>query len=131
MKTSSHKDIYNRVKSVLLERFPKEALYINDAQETIFLDGMHYFDYRCRCVLILSDNFYGRDFVYVPKLKYYLCEDRVETYQSNGKPATNLTQYDTIKYPTIEQINKICDDIIFEIKKIKYEIALSKIKEDF
>ena len=131
MKTSNHKEIFNRVKSVLLERFPIQALYINDSQETIFLNGMCCFDYKCKCVLIITDNYFNCDVIYAPKLKYNPCEDIVEIYQSNGELATQLTQYDTIKNPTIEQINKVCDNIIYQIKKVKNEMALSKIKEDF
>ena len=131
MKTSYHKEIYDRVKSVLLEHFPIEALYINDSQETIFLNGMYCFDYKCHYVLIYSDKFYDGKILYAPKLKYNQCEDRVETYQSNGKLATTLTKYYSIKNPTIEQINKVCNNINYQIKKVKYEMALSKIKEDF
>lgn len=131
MKTSNHKEIYDRVKSVLLERFPIQALYINDSQETIFLNGMVCFDYKCHYVLIITDNFYGSGVLSAPIIKYNPCDDRVEIYQNNGEHAYQLTQYDSLQNPTIEQINKVCDDIIYQIKKVKNEMALSKIKEDF
>ena len=57
--------------------------------------------------------------------------DQVYPTESDGTLAHWLSQYKKLENISLSQFEKVCDDILYKIKQIKYKIALSKINEDF
>ena len=57
--------------------------------------------------------------------------DQVYPTEADGTLAHWLSQYKKLENISLSQFEKVCDDILYKIKQIKYKIALSKINEDF
>jgi hypothetical protein len=120
--------VYNRISEILKKRFPAESIL--GANHSIMVDSGYFLGDKCGYALILyRDSKEG--LLYPHHLSYDPQNKRIDVYRKDNHRAWLLSQYEHIKYPSIEQINKVCDRVLSDIKRAKEQLKLISISKDF
>lgn len=124
---------YYRVKEALYSHFPKEAIYDNPSDYSIYLHAQYYFKEEGQCVLMLYDNdrlIYPHHLDYVHCLPHYEYTG-VACMTKDNKPVTTYKEYMENLSPTPKDIENLIGFISHELTRMKEYIKLKKIKDDF
>lgn len=124
---------YYRVKEALYSHFPKEAIYDNPSDYSIYLHAKFYFKEEGQCVLMLYDNdrlIYPDHLDYVHNMPHYEYTG-LACMNKDNKPITKYSDYMFNLSPNPKDIEDLCGYISNEIKRMKEYIKLKKMKDDF
>jgi hypothetical protein len=111
-------------------KFVEKAVYLSRSGYFYISTKPYFPDFESSYTLInYEPRFNGNIVTHCEYLEYN--GDQVYPTEADGTLAHWLSQYKKLENISLSQFEKVCDDILYKIKQIKYKIALSKINEDF
>ena len=126
--TFKESKVYNRIYEILKKRFPAESIF--GSNHSIMIDSGYFLGEKFGYALILyRDSKEG--LLYPHHLSYDPRNKRIDVYRKDNNRAWLLSQYEHIKYPSVEQINKVCDRVLSDIKRAKEQLKLISLNKDF
>ena len=120
--------VYNRIKEILTKRFAAESILVT--KHSIMVDSQYFLGDKCGYALIIYRN-PKEGLLYPHHLAYDRVNKRIDVYRKDNHRAWLLDQYECVKYPSVKQINKICDRVLADIKRAKEQLKLISISQDF
>jgi hypothetical protein len=117
---------FNEIKEILTKKFSSKALFISNS--SIMVKSEYFFGDKCGYALLVYRK---EELRYPHHLAYDPLNKRIDVYRKDDHRVWLLDQYEQIKYPSVEQINKVCDRVLSEIKRAKEQLKLISISQDF
>lgn len=122
--------IYADLKTVFKSKFPKEAVYMSDIAQTIFVSGDYYFPSKTNTVFLVHIHSEEPNKLFYPHHLDYDAAGKLCVFSKFNEIA-KLSDYEYIVEPTISQINAVCEDLFFKIKQISILDKLNELDSDF
>ena len=118
---------YNIIKSIVLSKFPHNAVHSYDWMKHLWVDGDYYFPGRCKHVIL---NCEGSEF-WIPYRLDINQLDYIVPIDKNNDTAIRYTQYSKAQKIDKETISNMCDKLLYDVKQLQEQYKINQISKDF